>query len=86
LNAANRSLKSGLADFVLEDAAGHLVGIEVKAGVTVTERDFRGLEALAADAGKRFVRGVVLHAGREAIPFGRNLYALPLDALWRFGS
>ena len=73
-------------DFVLEDVAGHIVGIEVKAGVTVTERDFRGLEALAAEAGKRFVRGVILHAGREAVPFGRNLYALPLDALWRLGS
>ncbi len=70
-------------DLVLEDAAGHVVGIEVKAGVTVTERDFRGLQTLAADAGKRFHRGVVLHAGREAIPFGQNLHALPFDSLWR---
>jgi hypothetical protein len=70
-------------DLVLEDAAGQVVGIEVKAGVTVTERDFRGLQTLAADAGKRFLRGVVLHAGREPIPFGRNLHALPLDSLWR---
>jgi predicted AAA+ superfamily ATPase len=70
-------------DLVLEDAAGHVVGIEVKAGVTVTARDFLGLQTLAADAGKRFLRGVVLHAGRETIPFGRNLHALPLDSLWR---
>lgn len=69
-------------DFVLEDATGGVVGIEVKASSTVNGHDFNGLRALAEIAGQRFRRGIVLHAGDAAIPFGSNLYALPLNALW----
>jgi len=35
---------------------------------------------MAEVAGKRCVRGVVLYAGAEVIPFAANLHALPL--LW----
>lgn len=73
-------------DFVLEDRSGRLVGIEVKASATVDGNDFRGLKSLAEDSGERFVRGVLLYAGKEVIPFGRQLHALPLDALWRLGA
>jgi predicted AAA+ superfamily ATPase len=72
-------------DLVLE-AGGRLVGIEVKAGTTVTMDDFKGLRALAEDAGRRWVRGIVLHSGSELLPFGDNLAALPISALWRLGS
>lgn len=72
-------------DFVLEDARGRCVGIEVKAG-GVGAGDFKGLKALAEILGKRFVRGVVLSASPETTPFGRNLHALPVDALWRLGA
>ncbi len=70
-------------DIVLEDAAGYVVGVEVKGAATVGARDFRGLRALAEVCGDRFRRGVVLYTGRTAIPFGENLYALPVDSLWR---
>ncbi len=69
-------------DIVLEDRAGKLVGIEVKASATVTTKDFRGLQAFAEATGKRFHRGVVLYTGKEGISFGSNLYALPLGTLW----
>lgn len=69
-------------DIVLEDRAGKLVGIEVKASATVTGQDFKGLRALAETAGKRFQRGIVLYTGAEHIAFGANLYALPVNALW----
>ena len=69
-------------DLVLE-AGGRLVGIEVKAGTTVTMDDFKGLKALAADAGKRWVRGIILYSGSELLPFGNNLVAMPVSALWR---
>ena len=69
-------------DLVLE-AGGRLVGIEVKAGTTVTVHDFKGLKALADDAGRRWVRGVVLYSGSEMLPFGDNLIAMPVSALWR---
>lgn len=69
-------------DIVLEDSAGRLVGIEVKAGATLGGSDIRGLQAMASAAGKRWVRGVVLYTGTEVIPFAANLHALPLSQLW----
>jgi predicted AAA+ superfamily ATPase len=70
-------------DFVLEDRAGRVVGIEVKAAETVSEADTAGLRALAELAGERFHRGVVLYAGRRSLPFGPRLHVMPLSALWR---
>jgi uncharacterized protein len=73
-------------DLLLEDAAGRLVGIEVKAGATVGERDVRPLLDLAEVLGKRFVRGVVLYLGQAVVPFGSRVTALPLSALWTASS
>lgn len=73
-------------DIVLEDAAGRLVGVEVKASSTVSSQDFKGLGALSELSGRRFHRGVVLYTGSESIPFGPKLHALPLNALWRLGA
>jgi predicted AAA+ superfamily ATPase len=69
-------------DVVMEDA-GRLVGVEVKASGAVTGGDFKGLHALREMTGKRFTRGVVLYAGAEAVPFGTDLFALPIESLWR---
>jgi len=77
-----RTEKQEEVDLLLEDAAGRLVGVEVKASATVTASDFRGLRALAEATGDRFVRGVVLHTGSQTVPFGERLHALPLSALW----
>lgn len=73
-------------DILLEDARGRIVGIEIKASATVGSKDFKGLKALAEVSGERFLRGVVLYTGRESIPFGRSLYALPVNALWQGGG
>lgn len=70
-------------DVVLEAPSGEIVGIEVKSSATVGVSDFRGLKALAIAAGSKFRRGIVLHTGAEAIPFGGNLHALPIDSLWQ---
>lgn len=72
-------------DVVLEDDQGRVVGVETKAAASVSERDFRGLEALRETAGKRFHRGVVLYAGRDILPFGRDLWAMPIESLWPLG-
>jgi len=72
-------------DIVLEDRRRRIVGIEVKAAATLTGGDFKGLEDLAHSVGKRFHRGVVLHAGDEAVRAGPVLYAVPIGALWRSG-
>ena len=69
-------------DIVLEDRAGRLVGIEIKASATLRGNDVKGLQAMAQAAGSRWVRGVVLYSGTEIIPFGANLHGLPLSRLW----
>jgi uncharacterized protein len=72
-------------DWVLEDAQGRLVGIEVKSTTSPAADDFRGLRAFAANVGHRFHRGVVLHTGTSTVPMGSGLWAMPVEALWRTG-
>ena len=69
-------------DVVLEARRHQLVGIEVKAGSTVSTEDFRGLRFLQEAVGDRLRCGVVLYAGREKLPFGPRLWAVPVSALW----
>jgi predicted AAA+ superfamily ATPase len=69
-------------DFVIEDAAGNLVGVEVKAAATVREGDLKGLRKLAQLAGDRLKMGIILYDGSEALPMGANLWVLPLATLW----
>jgi uncharacterized protein len=69
-------------DIVLEDRAGRLAGIEVKAAATLGTQDVRGLQAMAAAAGKSWVRGVVLYTGAEVVPFAANLHGVPISRLW----
>lgn len=72
-------------DLVLE-AGTHLVGIEVKASSSMSADDFKGLKVLAAETKHRFTRGIVLYTGAETLPFGPNLVAMPVSALWRLGA
>ena len=69
-------------DFVLENAEGQIVGIEVKAAASVTRRDFSGLDRLASIAGTRFVQGIVLYDGERPLPFADNLRAAPFASVW----
>ncbi len=69
-------------DFILENPAGEIVGIEVKAAASIMRRDFAGLERVAAVAGPAFVQGLVLYDGEQTLPFGSNLHAVPLSNLW----
>jgi predicted AAA+ superfamily ATPase len=69
-------------DIVLERGAHEVVGIEVKAGATVTQADFRGLRKLKEATGKRFAAGVVIYDGETSAGFGDGLYAVPVRALW----
>jgi uncharacterized protein len=69
-------------DAVLEHAAGEVVAVEVKAAETVRSDDFRAIRLLERRLGDRFVAGVVLYAGEQALPFGERLRALPISALW----
>ena len=77
-----RSVSGDEVDIVLERRDGSVVGIEVKASVGVTAADFRGLRALSTLLKRKFVRGIVLHPGRQTIGFAEQLTAVPLSALW----
>lgn len=69
-------------DIVVENAAGQLVGVEVKASATVKESDLRGLRKLAGLAGDAFKLGALLYDGTETMPMGGNIWAMPLSTLW----
>ena len=69
-------------DFVLEKPDGSVFGIEVKKSESVTIQDFKGIKAFEELTGKDFAGGVVLYAGKDAVPFGKNLWAVPFFALW----
>ncbi len=69
-------------DVVLERGSTAIAGVEVKAAASVNDADFRGLRKLREAAGRRFAAGVVLYDGTAAIPFGDNLFAVPLRSLW----
>lgn len=69
-------------DVVLETPDGRVAGVEVKAGATVRSEDFKGLRYLQEKAGPALVAGVVLYTGSDAVPFGEDLWAVPMSSLW----
>ncbi|MFM2036265.1 MAG: hypothetical protein RL459_1530 [Pseudomonadota bacterium] len=69
-------------DFVLENPQGLITGIEVKASATVDGKDFKGLRHLQETEAAIFERGIVLYSGREVVPFGDGLWAVPLSMWW----
>jgi uncharacterized protein len=77
-----RTLNNIEVDFVLENRLGQITGIEVKASASVDGKDFKGLRHLQETESAIFQRGVVLYAGREVVPFGENLWAVPLSFWW----
>lgn len=81
-----RSVTGQEVDIVLEEPGGRCVGIEVKAAASVGAADFKGLKVMAEAIGPKFVRGIVLYLGEHALSFGPNLYALPVESLWRLGA
>lgn len=81
-----RTAKRQEVDFILEDAGGRVVAIESKAAATIQPADLRGMRFLRDLAGERFVRGFFLYTGTEPILVDRDIWALPVSALWRLGA
>jgi len=69
-------------DLVVEAGSGTLIGLEVKAGATVSADDFRGLRKLSAASSEDFKLGVVLYDGEQTLPFGDRFFAAPISCLW----
>lgn len=77
-----RTLTHIEVDFVLENRSGQITGIEVKASATVDSKDFKGLRHLEETEPAIFQHGIVLYAGREVVPYGDKLWAVPLSLWW----
>lgn len=70
-------------DVVLEDRAGKVAGVEIKAAATLGANDVHSLQLLAGTVGKDWLRGVVLYTGMEVVPFSGNIHGVPMSRLWR---
>ncbi|MBL8754103.1 MAG: ATP-binding protein [Planctomycetes bacterium] len=77
-----RDRDGGEVDFVLERGR-RVVGVEVKAGATVSGSDFNGLRKLQTATKDAFAAGIVLHDGERCLSFGDRMFAVPLSLLWR---
>lgn len=69
-------------DYVVENTAGYLIGVEVKAAATVKEKDLKGIRRLAKTAGRKWICGIILYDGDIPLPLGKNIWAAPLSSLW----
>lgn len=69
-------------DLVLEKPSGEIACVEVKHSAQVAPKHFGGLKALKEGVGDKFRSGVVLYGGTEVVPFGKDLFAVPVSALW----
>jgi len=69
-------------DFVLEKPNGQIAAVEVKQKDSVSLKDFKGLKTLQKITKDDFICGVVLYRGKDVVPFGKNLWAVPVSNLW----
>ncbi len=73
-----RSRTGQEVDVILEDRSGRVVGIEIKSTSTPSAKHFKGMKKLQEQAGDRFLKGILLYIGKEIIPFGNKLFAVPM--------
>jgi predicted AAA+ superfamily ATPase len=69
-------------DFLVEGRDGSLLALEVKAANTVLPADFRHIRFLQNALPDNIIRGIIIYQGDKAVQFDKNLFALPLSALW----
>lgn len=69
-------------DLILENRAGDICAMEVKASATIRDRDWRALARLRDARSKSFRCGVLFYAGSRTVPLGDRLFAVPLSGLW----
>ena len=71
-------------DFIIEREDGALLCVEIKAGSSVNNNDFKHIrwfkENLAKD---NPVIGVILYSGEHIAAFGEGLWVVPFGELWR---
>jgi predicted AAA+ superfamily ATPase len=68
-------------DFLLERGP-EVIGIEVKLGAEIRERELKGLAALRKALGHRLRLGIILHPGTQAVAFDDRTIAVPFAAFF----
>jgi uncharacterized protein len=69
-------------DLVLENRAGDIACVEVKATATLSARDWRWLARLRDVRGDSFRAGIVVASVAQTTPLGDRLWAVPYTAFW----
>jgi uncharacterized protein len=69
-------------DLVLENNAGEVAAVEVKAAATLRSNDWKWLKTLADARADSFRAGIVIYAGEQTIPLGQRIWAVPYSGLW----
>jgi uncharacterized protein len=66
---------------LVDDAAGALIGVEVKASADVKADDLRGLRHFLSSVDGS-TRGIVFYSGALCLQVDDNIWALPISSLW----
>ncbi|MCL2070255.1 MAG: ATP-binding protein [Treponema sp.] len=69
-------------DFIIENPKGEAIGIEVKLGGTIDEKDWANMNTLKETLGNKFKKGIIIYTGTDLIQAGRDIWALPVNYLW----
>jgi predicted AAA+ superfamily ATPase len=70
-------------DFIIEREDNALLGIEIKAGSAVGNKDFKHMKWFQKNiASNQTFIGIILHTGEIPVSFGDNLWAVPFGLLW----
>jgi predicted AAA+ superfamily ATPase len=69
-------------DFIIERQDGETIAIEVKLDATPGLNDFKNLTNCKELLGDKFKKGIVIYTGKDIIPFGDRLWAVPVNYLW----
>ncbi|MFZ4441615.1 MAG: ATP-binding protein [Syntrophales bacterium] len=71
-------------DLVIERSDGKVIGVEVKASMTVRPEDFSGISSFADYTEERFLHGILFYSGDKVLPFKINdttCHAVPISIL-----
>lgn len=71
------------ADFVLENAQGDVVGVEVKSAKDIDKKAYSGLLELKELCGDKFKKGIILYAGSDIVPLAEKIWAVPVCYFWK---
>lgn len=71
------------ADFVLENAQGDIVAIEVKSAKDIDKKAYSGLLELKELCGDKFKKGIILYTGNDIVPLSEKIWAVPVCYFWK---